>query len=111
MSLSALGLDESATEEDVKAKYRELAHAAHPDKGGSVDQFHALKQARDQAIKEVKFGQTMANARLQLNALREAARGTPCPRCDGEGYSMRRMVGFREMKTVCKLCHGKGKIQ
>lgn len=111
MSLEKLGLSPEATEDDVKVRYRELARAAHPDTGGSAELFQQLKLYRDEALKEVRFGASISKARIQLNALREAARGTPCPRCDGTGYSMRRMVGFREFKTVCRLCHGKGKIQ
>jgi DnaJ-class molecular chaperone len=110
MSLEKLGLDPSATEDDVKARYRELAMDAHPDRGGSAERFQEVKNWRDQAIKEIGYGYTLANARSQLHALREAARGVKCPRCDGSGVGMTRQVGFRTFKTVCRLCLGKGKL-
>jgi len=111
MSLEALGLPDDADEAAVRARYKELAMAAHPDRGGTAEQFQQLTELRDEALKEVSFGHTIATARLQFDALRQAARGTTCPRCDGSGKGMSRVVGFREFKTVCKLCHGKGKIQ
>ncbi len=110
MSLEALGLDGSATEADVLARYKEMAKKAHPDVGGSADEFQQLKVNKEAALQEVAFGTSLSRARLQLSALREAARGTPCPRCDGSGYSLRRQMGFREMKYVCRLCRGKGKL-
>jgi DnaJ-class molecular chaperone len=110
MSLTELGLDETATEADVKARFRELAKEAHPDQGGSAEAFHLLKAKRDAALQELQFGHSISRARLQMSALREAAKGTTCPRCDGTGVGMRRQVGFREFKTVCKLCLGKGKL-
>lgn len=110
MSLKALSLPEDADEAAVRARYKELVMTAHPDRGGSVEQFQQLTEHRDEALKQVKLGQTFAAAKMRLSALREAARGLPCPRCEGTGVGMRRMVGFREFKTVCKLCHGKGKL-
>jgi len=110
MSLEAFNLPEDATEEQVRARYKELAKKAHPDLGGSEDEFNKLTEQLSVALKEAKFGSTLGKARMQLNALREAARGTVCPRCDGTGVSTRRQIGFREFKTVCRLCHGKGKL-
>ncbi len=111
MSLSQLDLPDDATEDDVKSRFRELARAAHPDTGGSAEKFQELKDLRDAALREVRMGVSVANARSQLRALREAARGIQCPRCDGTGASMTRQVGFRAYRAVCRLCHGKGKIQ
>lgn len=110
MSLEALGLPEDATEDQVKARFKELSKKAHPDLGGSADEFNKLVEQRDQALKEAQFGQTLGKARSVLHELREAARGTVCPRCEGSGVSMRRTIGFREFKTICRFCHGKGKL-
>ena len=110
MSLAELGLEPGVTEADVQARYKELAKKVHPDMGGSAEEFQRLQALRDKALDEVAFGSSLAKARLQLDALREAARGTVCPRCDGSGYSMRRQIGFRELKTICRLCRGRGKL-
>lgn len=110
MSLEDLGLPSGSTEVDVQARYKELAKEAHPDRGGSTERFQKLKEQRDAALQEVRLGASLARARLQLDALREAARGTVCPRCDGSGYAMQRSVGFRTMKMVCRLCRGRGRL-
>ena len=110
MSLEALGLDDTADEAIVRARYKELAMSAHPDRGGSPEQFTQLTEWRDKALQEVQLGSSIADARRRLSALREAARGTQCPRCDGTGKSMTRQVGFRSFSTICRMCHGKGKL-
>ncbi len=107
MSLEALGLDDTATQADVIARYKELAKQAHPDAGGTVEKFQELKMLKDDALKELAFGTSIARARIQLSALREAARGTKCPRCDGTGVGTTRSAGFRTFSTVCRLCRGK----
>lgn len=44
-ALEVLGLDESASWEEVRARYRELATAHHPDKGGQAVQFVKVREA------------------------------------------------------------------
>ena len=43
--LELLGLDPSATSVQIKKKYRKMARATHPDKGGDQDKFLALTEA------------------------------------------------------------------
>jgi len=40
-----LGLEKNATEAEINAAYREAARTAHPDGGGSTDEFDEVKQA------------------------------------------------------------------
>lgn len=110
VSLAKLGLGAEATEDEIKAAYKRLAKDAHPDRGGSVDQFNDLREAYEAAKLEVEHGQSLSRARMQVDALRTAARGTLCPRCDGSGISASRKVGFRTLNTTCRLCRGKGRI-
>ena len=42
-----LGLKRSASDEDIKTKYRELILIHHPDKGGDHDEFLKVQQAYD----------------------------------------------------------------
>ncbi|HNO26502.1 MAG TPA: DnaJ domain-containing protein, partial [Leptospiraceae bacterium] len=44
-ALDILGLDESAREEEIKSRYRELVKLHHPDKGGSEIDFHRIQEA------------------------------------------------------------------
>ncbi len=41
----ALGIPESASEEEVRQAYRRLVKAAHPDRAGDVDQFRLIRRA------------------------------------------------------------------
>lgn len=51
-----LGLPVSATEDEVKNRYRELALKAHPDKGGSQEQFLKLTDAKNKCMKWASMG-------------------------------------------------------
>ena len=42
-----LGLENFATEEEVKKKYKELVLKHHPDKGGEAEMFNRIKEAYD----------------------------------------------------------------
>lgn len=45
---SVLGLDKSATPDEIKKAYRRLASINHPDKGGDTKKFQEIQQAYDQ---------------------------------------------------------------
>lgn len=45
-----LGLPRNASEAEIRRRYRELASKAHPDKGGTVEQFQALQAAYEAAL-------------------------------------------------------------
>ena len=49
--LEQLDLEWPCTETDVKGAYRKLVKTAHPDGGGSQEEFLALQEAYDQALK------------------------------------------------------------
>jgi hypothetical protein len=49
--LRALGLAWPCTEDDIKHAYKTLAHAAHPDTGGSTAAFQLLADAYEEALK------------------------------------------------------------
>lgn len=44
-ALAALGLSASATEDDVRAAYRERVKSVHPDHGGDIESFRRLREA------------------------------------------------------------------
>ena len=42
-----LGIEENATQEEIKKAYRRKASETHPDKGGSVEAFQEVQAAYD----------------------------------------------------------------
>lgn len=53
--LTVLGLAPPVTEEDVKQAYLIKARTAHPDQGGSVEEFKRLQEAFEQATEYARF--------------------------------------------------------
>ncbi len=53
--LAILGLAPPVTEEDVKQAYLVKARTAHPDQGGSVEEFKRLQEAFEQATEYARF--------------------------------------------------------
>jgi len=51
-----LNLTFPSTLAEVKAAYRKLAKQAHPDQGGSHEQFLALQAAYEQALRLCRYG-------------------------------------------------------
>ncbi len=45
-----LGVPSTATKEQIKDRFRDMAKRAHPDKGGDVNQWNILQEAYDQAM-------------------------------------------------------------
>lgn len=55
MAFKLLGLEQAtATEADVKRRYRDLAFEHHPDRGGDVKKFHAVAEAKDRCLSALK---------------------------------------------------------
>jgi hypothetical protein len=53
--LTVLGLAPPVTEEDVKQAYLVKARTAHPDQGGSVEEFKRLQEAFEEATEYARF--------------------------------------------------------
>lgn len=100
MSLSDLELPPTATEADVKLRYRQLAMKAHPDRGGTVAQFQALQKAYEEALAEV--GGVAIDSDLGVFT-------QVCMDCAGNGYTLRGS-GFSTIKFTCSHCGGTGRI-
>jgi hypothetical protein len=48
-----LGIEKNATEAEIKAAFFAKAKEAHPDKGGTPDQFDRLNKAKEEALKNL----------------------------------------------------------
>lgn len=94
-----LGVDRTATAEEIKAAYRAKASAAHPDRGGSHDAMVALTTAYDvlgDNAKRASYDDT-------LNVI-----GTPCGVCSGEGRRYKQKGFSARVPVSCKACGGEG---
>ena len=84
-----LGLEPSASADEVKAHWRKLASQHHPDRGGDAELFDTLRQAYNQA-------------------LRDAQTPTKCSECGGTGR-IGHSRGFSSIQYYCERCNGTGK--
>lgn len=92
-----LGVPPSATSEEVKQRYYELAKTLHPDKGGDPVKF-----------KEVVLAYEDCTVRRQQTKRQWLMRPDLCPACDGEGTGLI-SISFNERRRIlCIECNGKG---
>ena len=88
IAIEELGLDYgTATEDKIKAKYKELARVHHPDVGGNEETFRELCHTY----------------RLALYELTKRR----CARCQGTGSTWI-MRGVSSVKQRCTKCTGSG---
>jgi DnaJ-class molecular chaperone len=92
MSLEHFGLDSSATHKELKEAYHRKALEVHPDKGGTPEDFIALRKLYEKAKKKIQPG----------------ADATKCFNCEGGKVTVHR--GFQTMLKMCRVCNGKGKV-
>lgn len=83
-----LGLPDTATPDEIKAKWRQLASETHPDKGGDPAEFARLRKAYNLAMEE-------------------ASAPKPCVRCGGRG-KVQHVNGWTKVDMPCTDCGGSG---
>ena len=86
----ALGLPDTSTPDEVKAKWRELAMKLHPDRGGDGVEFHIVQKAYKIAMKE-------------------ASAFKACPQCLGSG-KVSKTNGWVSIDLPCQACGGAGHV-
>lgn len=92
-ALSALGLGNTFTSDQLRAAYRAAAKRAHPDAGGSAEQFQQV---------------TLAHSTLAKGPKRKAHDPRAvCPTCDGNGWVVRARA-WRAVRARCPACKGTG---
>lgn len=87
-AFATLGLPETATPDEVKAKWRELVMIHHPDRGGNPCDFNEIRKA-------------------YKIAMEEASAPKACPQCNGIG-KVKQSHGFSSIELPCASCGGVG---
>ena len=89
-AFATLGLPETATPDEVKAKWRELVMVHHPDRGGNPCDFNEIRKA-------------------YKIAMEEASAPKDCPQCNGTG-KIKQSHGFSSIDLPCMSCGGTGHV-
>lgn len=87
-AFQTLGLPDTATPDEVKAKWRQLCMIHHPDRGGNPVEFDELRRAYKQAHAE-------------------ASEPKSCGSCGGSG-KVTQSHGFNSIELSCPSCGGSG---
>lgn len=87
-AFATLGLPETATPDEVKAKWRELCMIHHPDRGGNAVEFNEIRKAYKVAMEE-------------------ASAPKACPQCNGTGKT-KQTTGWSSIDMPCPACGGSG---
>jgi DnaJ-class molecular chaperone len=87
-AFATLGLPDTATPDEVKAKWRELCSIHHPDRGGNAVEFNTIRKAYKAAMEE-------------------ASAPKPCASCDGSG-TVKVNNGSSSTAMPCQVCGGSG---
>jgi DnaJ-class molecular chaperone len=83
-AFATLGLPDTATPDEVKAKWRELCMIHHPDRGGNSVEFNAIRKAYKAAMEE-------------------ASAPKACPQCLGTG-KVKQTSGWSSIDMPCQAC-------
>ena len=87
-AFATLGLPDTATPDEVKAKWRELCMIHHPDRGGNSVEFNTIRKAYKQAFDE-------------------ASQPKACSSCNGTG-KYKKTSGWSSIEMTCLDCGGSG---
>lgn len=85
--------------ESLKALARDAAKRAHPDAGGTSEDFVAVDRAKHILLRWLE--------RQAQTKPKEAAHGEQCQQCGGTG-SVQSRRGFKAMRVQCHPCRGTG---
>jgi DnaJ-class molecular chaperone len=87
-AFTTMGLTDTATPDEVKAKWRELCMIHHPDRGGNAVEFNTIRKAYKVAMEEASVPKA-------------------CPQCLGTGKT-KQTYGFSSIELPCAQCGGVG---
>lgn len=95
-----LGLPHGASMDDLRARWRELAFALHPDRGGDPQAFIEVEAAYRRIL----------NHEPPPQEVEPEVRRERCGSCDGSG-KVRVTSGFHQVAFPCQECDGEGYVE
>lgn len=94
-----LGVDRTASADEIKDAYMALAREHHPDRGGNTERMAAITGAYAQ----LKSTERRSFYDAQLDLV-----GTRCGVCNGEGRRWKQKGFSARTPVSCKACNGEG---
>lgn len=94
-----LGVDRTASADEIKDAYMALAREHHPDRGGDTERMAAITGAYAQ----LKSTERRSFYDAQLDLV-----GTRCGVCNGEGRRWKQKGFSARTPVSCKSCNGEG---
>lgn len=87
-AFATLGLPDTASPDEVRAKWRELCMIHHPDRGGNAVDFNTIRKAYKEAMEEAMIPKS-------------------CGACNGSG-KVAQVSGWSSINITCLVCGGLG---
>lgn len=87
-AFATLGIPDTSTPDEVRAKWRELCMIHHPDRGGNSVEFDLIRKAYKAAMEE-------------------ASKPKACAVCNGVGKIIQ-TAGWSSIEMPCRVCEGSG---
>jgi DnaJ-class molecular chaperone len=102
---STLGIDRSATAEEVKAAWRALSSQLHPDRLGGTPEANAAFAEVTAAYAVIADKKRRAQYNAGLDLMTKA-----CAGCKGAGRTWKQKGFTARLAMCCKACGGCGRI-
>lgn len=95
-----LGVDRTASQEEIRAAYRALASQHHPDRGGDHETMAGITVAYE----------WLSGRREEYDSLLELV-GTACGKCGSDGRTYKQKGFGARVPVRCKACNGEGYVE
>src|SRR3989344_809807 len=102
-----LGVQKSASQDEIKKAFHKLAHKYHPDKGGDEKKFKEINEAYQVLSDQQKraqydqFGRVLKETTEKISLTKQIL----CQRCQGNGAEPGTKI------KECFSCRGSGQVQ
>ena len=107
-----LGVERTATADEIKRAYKKVAIKYHPDRNpGNKEAEEKFKQAAE--AYDVLRDPDITCPECGGSGCENGSKPETCPTCHGQGYvirTQRSMFGLMQSQEACPTCHGEGTV-